>query len=46
MTHEFGATADHDIPAGRTVRVTGTAGHNVIVSDLAAAPAATTGEER
>jgi membrane protein implicated in regulation of membrane protease activity len=46
MTHEFGATADHDIPAGRTVRVTGTAGNNVIVSDLAAAPAATTGEER
>jgi membrane protein implicated in regulation of membrane protease activity len=45
MTHEFGATADHDIPAGRTVRVTGTAGNNVIVSDLTAAPA-TTGEER
>jgi hypothetical protein len=46
MTHEFGATADRDIPAGRTVRVTGTAGNNVIVSDVTAATAGTTGEER
>ena len=46
MTHEFGATADEDIPAGRTVRVTGTAGTGVIVTDDHAAPAAITGEER
>jgi hypothetical protein len=46
MTHEFGATADHDIPSARTVRVIGTAGNNVIVSDVAAVPAGTTGEER
>jgi hypothetical protein len=45
QTHEFGATADHDIPAGRTARVMGTAGNNVIVSEVVAAPDATTGEE-
>ena len=40
MTHEFGATAEHEIAAGRTVRVTGTAGNNLIVADErpAAAP--------
>lgn len=47
QTHEFSATADTDIPAGRPVRVTGTAGTGVIVRDEHAAPAATTtGEER
>ena len=44
MTHEFGATADHDIPAGRNVRVTGTAGTGLIVTDHAATAAQ--GEER
>ena len=40
MTHEFGATAERDVAAGRTVRVTGTAGNNLIVTDErpAAAP--------
>lgn len=46
QTHEFSATADHDIPPGRQVRVIGTAGTGVIVKDETAAPAATTGEER
>ena len=46
MTHEFGATAEHDIPAGRNVRVTGTAGTGLIVTDELAAAAATTTEER
>jgi membrane-bound ClpP family serine protease len=46
QTHEFTATADHEIQAGRTVTITGTAGTGVIVRDEAAAvaPAATTGE--
>jgi len=33
QTHEFAATADHEVPAGRTVRVIGTAGNAVIVRD-------------
>ena len=32
QTHEFSATASTDIPAGTTVRITGTAGTGVIVS--------------
>lgn len=46
QTHEFSATSDQDITAGRTVRITGIAGSGVIVRDEAAtpAPAATTGE--
>jgi membrane-bound ClpP family serine protease len=46
MTHEFAATADADIASGRTVRVIGTAGTGLIVSDEHAAAAATTSEER
>ena len=42
MTHEFAATADADIPAGRTVRVIGTAGTGLMVQDERAATAATT----
>ena len=47
QTHEFAATADRDIPAGRTVRITGIAGNGVIVRDEAApaASAATRGED-
>ena len=37
MTHEFTATADADIPTGRTVRVVGTAGAGLIVHDEHAA---------
>jgi membrane protein implicated in regulation of membrane protease activity len=46
QTHEFSATSEQEIPAGRTVVITGTAGTGVIVRDTAAAavPAATTGE--
>ncbi len=36
QTHEFSATSDMDIPAGRTVTITGTAGSGVIVRDEAA----------
>jgi hypothetical protein len=46
MTHEFAATADVDIPSGRTVRVVGTAGTGLIVKDERAATAAATSEER
>ncbi len=46
QTHEFGATADHDVPAGRMVTITGIAGNGFFVRDEAAtaASAATTGE--
>ena len=46
QTHEFPATADRDVPAGRTVTITGIAGNGVIVRDDTAstASAATTGE--
>jgi membrane protein implicated in regulation of membrane protease activity len=46
QTHEFSATSDRDVPAGRTVTITGIAGNGVIVRDepAAAVPAATTGE--
>lgn len=46
QTHEFSATADQDVAAGRTVTITGIAGSGVIVRDEAAdaAPAVTTGE--
>lgn len=41
QTHEFAATSEEDIAAGRTVRVTGVAGAAVIVRDEeAAGPAA------
>jgi membrane protein implicated in regulation of membrane protease activity len=33
QTHEFAATSDRDVPAGRTVRVTGVAGNGLIVED-------------
>jgi membrane protein implicated in regulation of membrane protease activity len=46
QTHEFSATADVDIPSGRTVRVTGVAGTGLIVQDDTAAPVAASGEER
>lgn len=39
QTHEFSATADHDIPAGRTVTIAGVAGTGVIVRDVAASAA-------
>jgi membrane protein implicated in regulation of membrane protease activity len=44
QTHEFPATADRDIPSGRNVIVTGTAGTGVIVRDEPVAAAS--GEER
>lgn len=46
QTHEFSATADGDVAAGRTVTITGTAGNGLIVRDGAAsaASATTTGE--
>jgi membrane protein implicated in regulation of membrane protease activity len=46
QTHEFSATSEQEIAAGRTVTITGIAGTGVIVRDeaAAAAPAATTGE--
>jgi membrane protein implicated in regulation of membrane protease activity len=37
QTHEFAATSERDIPAGRTVLVTGVAGTSVIVRDEAEA---------
>jgi membrane protein implicated in regulation of membrane protease activity len=40
QTHEFRATSSVDIPAGTTVRVTGTAGTGLIVSKIEEAPAA------
>ena len=49
MTHEFAATADADIPAGRTVRVVGTAGTGLIVAGRARGrrrATTTTSEER
>ena len=46
QTHEFSATADRDIAAGRTVKVTGVAGNGLIVQDETAAPVAASGEER
>jgi membrane protein implicated in regulation of membrane protease activity len=46
QTHEFSATSDRDIAAGRTVKVTGVAGSGLIVQDDAPAPAAASGEER
>ena len=36
QTHEFAATADHDIAAGRTVEIIGIAGNAVIVREAAA----------
>lgn len=44
QTHEFTATADQDIPAGRTVTITGIAGSGVIVRDEAASSAPATTE--
>ena len=46
QTHEFSATSDREIPAGRTVKVTGVAGNGLIVHDDTAAPVAASGEER
>jgi membrane protein implicated in regulation of membrane protease activity len=46
QTHEFSATADRDIPAGRTVKVTGVAGNGLIVHDESAAATPASGEER
>ncbi|HYO44231.1 MAG TPA: hypothetical protein VES19_13620 [Candidatus Limnocylindrales bacterium] len=40
QTHEFSATSEQEILAGRTVTITGTAGTGVIVRDVAAAAAA------
>jgi membrane protein implicated in regulation of membrane protease activity len=45
QTHEFAATADHDIPAGRTVTIIGTAGTGVIVREESATATAATGQE-
>jgi len=42
QTHEFAATADADIPAGRTVEIIGVAGTGLIVRDIAT-PAGSTG---
>ena len=39
QTHEFSATSEQDIPAGRTVRVTGVAGSGLIVRDETSAAA-------
>jgi membrane protein implicated in regulation of membrane protease activity len=39
QTHEFAATADADVPAGRTVTVVGVAGNAVIVRDEPRPPA-------
>jgi membrane protein implicated in regulation of membrane protease activity len=42
QTHEFSATANHDIPAGSVVKVTGVAGSGLIVeSTTSAAPVPT-----
>ncbi|MEX1172260.1 MAG: NfeD family protein [Chloroflexota bacterium] len=40
QTHEFTATASHDIPAGTVVRVTGVAGTGLVVGDIAPTPSA------
>jgi membrane protein implicated in regulation of membrane protease activity len=45
QTHEFAATADRDIPAGRTVTITGIAGNGVIVRDDMAAAVPTVERE-
>jgi membrane protein implicated in regulation of membrane protease activity len=47
QTHEFSATSSVDIPAGSTVRVTGTAGTGLIVAviEQAAAGPAEAGSE-
>jgi membrane protein implicated in regulation of membrane protease activity len=47
QTHEFAATADRDVPAGRTVTIAGVAGSGVIVTDEGATAASSdNGEER
>ena len=46
QTHEFGATSDHDVPSGRNVRITGTAGNNLIVTDERPAAAPDAGQEQ
>lgn len=45
QTHEFSATAEQDIPAGRTVTIVGIAGTGVIVRDEAATAGAAAGQE-
>jgi membrane protein implicated in regulation of membrane protease activity len=46
QTHEIAATSHQDVPAGRTVTITGIAGSGVIVrEEAAAAAAAVPGEE-
>jgi membrane protein implicated in regulation of membrane protease activity len=45
QTHEFSATSERDVPAGRTVTITGTAGNGVIVRDGATPAAAPTAGE-
>jgi membrane protein implicated in regulation of membrane protease activity len=45
QTHEFSATAELDVPAGRTVTIVGVAGTGVIVRDEAAAAPAAAGQE-
>jgi len=40
-THEYSATASHDIAAGNVVRVTGVAGPGLIVESTAPSPSAT-----
>jgi membrane protein implicated in regulation of membrane protease activity len=44
QTHEFAATADAEIPAGRSVTIVGVAGNAVIVRDAAASTPDTAGE--
>ncbi|MEI7743121.1 MAG: hypothetical protein WCK58_05135 [Chloroflexota bacterium] len=44
QTHEFAATADRDIPSGRTVKISGVAGTAVIVTDAVGASSAAGGE--
>ena len=46
QTHEFSATSDQEIPAGRTVTITGTAGTGVIVRDEAAVAAPVAADRR
>lgn len=45
QTHEFAATADHDVPAGRNVTIIGTAGTGVIVRDESGTVQAAAGQE-
>lgn len=45
QTHEFAATSDHDIPAGRTVIVSGVAGSGLIVREETAAAGQAAAEE-